>query len=142
MFCLILLGNNKFIHQIGACHEVKLDLVKDTLPLLTVNELTMKYVLSIIPKAPNRLDLDTNWYFNLETQFCKTLCVCIYKYFVILQNSHLHIYLLYFSLLLLFLFIFSFSHFSFLINSSCKILLLCLLYVQVEFQILKCSYFQ
>lgn len=72
MFCLLLSRNNKFIHHIGACHEVKLDLVKDILPLLTVNELTMKYVLSIIPKALNRLDLDTNWYFNLETQFCKT----------------------------------------------------------------------
>ena len=60
LFCLILLRNNNFIHHIGACHEVKLDLVKDILPLLTVNELTMKYVLSIIPKAPNRLDLDTN----------------------------------------------------------------------------------
>ena len=77
MFCLILLRNNNFIHHIGACHEVKLDLVKDILPLLTVNELTMKYVLSIIPKAPNRLDLDTNWYFNLETQFCKTVCIYI-----------------------------------------------------------------
>ena len=96
MFCLILLRNNNFIHHIGACHEVKLDLVKDILPLLTVNELTMKYVLSIIPKAPNRLDLDTNWYFNLGTQFCKT--VCIYIYFVIMQNSPLHIYLLHFSL--------------------------------------------
>ena len=71
LFCLILFRNNKFIHHIGACHEVKLDLVKDILPLLTVNELTMKYVLSIIPKALNRLDLDTNWYFNLETQFVR-----------------------------------------------------------------------